>query len=152
MVKCSECGFLASRNVQTRQLEETEPEIRSEGALSIARNTNKPFDAYEPPICFVQAPDFKAIPYSLEFTLQRDKERKKVYDEIQRDRECEFFTKWKQGFTPKEHREMMDRQFMMEMEEKRRKNDRKWHWIELVAIVIGTGFFTLLGVWIATGH
>ena len=100
----------------------------------------------------MQSPDFKAIPYSIDFTLQRDEERKKVYDEIQRDRECEFFTKWKQGFTPKEHREMMDRQFRMEMEEKRRKNDRKWHWIELVAIVLGTGLFTLLGAWIATGY
>ena len=122
MVKCSECGFLASRNVQTRRLEETELEIRSEGALSIAWNTEKPFDKYEPPICFMQAPDFKAIPYSTDVTYNRDKVSKEVYDEIQRDRECEFFTKWRQGFTPREHREMLDRQ---EWREWQAKSDRE---------------------------
>jgi hypothetical protein len=38
---------------------------------------------------------------------------------------------------------------MLEMEDKRRRNDRKWHWIELFAIIIGTGLFTLLGAWIS---
>jgi len=47
---------------------------------------------------------------------------------------------------------MMDRKFMIELEESRRKNDKKWHWIELGAIVLGSGLFTLLGAWIANGH
>ncbi len=45
---------------------------------------------------------------------------------------------------------MMDREWMLKREDERRCNDRKWHWIELIAIIIGTGFFTLLGAWIAT--
>jgi hypothetical protein len=30
-----------------------------------------------------------------------------------------------------------------------RKNDKKWHIIELVVLVIGAGLFTLLGAYIA---
>lgn len=151
MVKCSECGFLASRDVQTRRLEETELEIRSEGALSIAWNTGKPFDKYEPPICFKQAPDFKFIPYSQGVTLQRDKASKQVYDEIQRDRECEFFTKWRQGFTPKEHQDMLDRELRIKLDEKRRTEERRWHIVEIILIVVLSGLFILLGAFISRG-
>jgi hypothetical protein len=98
----------------------------------------------------MQVPDFKAIPYSLQYSMDmNDKEKEKVRSEIQRERECALFTEWRLGSTPKEHQEMIDRQFAMKMEEERRKNDRKWHWIELGALVLGSGLFTLLGVWIA---
>ena len=73
-----------------------------------------------------------------------------VLSVIGRDRNCISFTKWQQGASPKEHREMIDREKLLEFQENRRRNDRKWHWIELIAIVIGTGLFTLLGAWIAT--
>ena len=151
MVKCSKCGFLASRNVQTRRLEETELEIRKEGALSIAWNTEKPFTKYEPPICFMQSPDFKALPYSTESIYQRDKQSKEVYDEIQRDRECKFFTEWRQGFTPKEHQEMLDRELMMKRDEARRKEEKRWHIVEIILIVVLSGLFTLLGAFIGRG-
>ena len=151
MVKCSECGFLASRNVQTRRLEETELEIRAEGALTIAYNTGKPFDKYEPPICFKQAPDFKFIPYSEETTLQWNKVSKNVYDEIQRDRECKFFTKWRQGFTPKEHQEMLDREIRIRLDEKCRVDERRWHIGEIILIVVLSGLFILLGAFISRG-
>jgi len=144
LVKCSECGFLASRNVQTRQLEETELEIRSQGALSIAYNTGKPFDKYEPPICFMQAPDFRFIPYSDDFSLRRDDVAKEVSGEIQQDRKCRFFTKWRQGFTPKEHREMLDRELRI-------KEERRWRIAEIILILVLSGLFTLLGAAISKG-
>lgn len=149
MVKCSECGFLASRNLQTRQLEETEPEIRSEGALSIAWNTEKPFNTYEPPICFMQVSDFKAIPYSLQFVLQRDEEKKKVLSEIQRERECKSFTTWIPGSTPKEHQEMIDREARLRWQTEREEADKKWRskqeWRLVIMGGIIAGVFTLLG-------
>jgi len=45
---------------------------------------------------------------------------------------------------------MIDRERRDIFENEIRRNDRKWHWIELIAIIVGTGFFTLLGAWIAT--
>ncbi len=146
MVKCSECGFLASRNLQSRQLEETEPEIREEGALSIAWNTDKPFDKYEPPICFMQVPDFDVIPYSLQFVLQRDKEKEKIRAEIQRERMCESFIEWRLGATPKEHREMLDRKEMLKWQAEREESDRKWRTRQQWFMVIVAGIFTILGV------
>lgn len=47
---------------------------------------------------------------------------------------------------------MMDREHMLKIEEERRRNDRKWHWIELFAIIIGTGLFTLFINWIEKSH
>lgn len=122
MVKCSECGFLASRDVQTRQLEETEQEIRMEGCSVVAWNTGKPTLKFEPPICFMRAPDYKAIPFS----LWPDKDKDKVRSEIQRERDCEFFTHWQQGFTPKEHREMLDRIEILNWQAEREQKDREF--------------------------
>lgn len=138
MVKCSECGFLSLRNVTTRELEEVEkeyressnPEYSSAGYLA-DRHDNLP-------VCFAQACDLIA-----EYAFGD------MAKTMQKERECNSYTKWQQGFSPKEHREMQDRQLMIELEEKRRNNDRKWHWIELIAIILGTGLFTLLGAWIA---
>ncbi len=145
MVKCSECGFLASRNVQSRQLEETEQEIRMEGGPVIVWNTEKPLHHTEPPICFMRVEDYKSIPY----TLFGDNDM--VKSEIQRERTCKDFIPWQQGFTPKEHREMMDRKLMLEMEEKRKRNDRKWHWIELFVTLAFGAIIALISTIIARG-
>jgi hypothetical protein len=133
MVKCSNCGFLASRNVKTRQLEETELEIRQTGSEVMVVNTGKVWGIYEPPICFARSQGYTA--YSLS---PSDTFRDKVKEEIQKERECEYFTKWQQGFTPKEHSEMLDRQRQLEQEERRKKSDRKWHYIELgITLAVG---------------
>ncbi len=124
MVKCAECGFLASRNVQSRQLEETEQEIRLEGDSVIAWNTGKPMGRFEPPVCFMRSPDYEATP----FTRIADKEATRF--EIQMERTCESFTLWQQGFTPKEHREMIDRQWMLDFQAKREQEDREWRTAE----------------------
>ncbi len=150
MVKCSECGFLASRNVQTRQLQETESEIRTEGALSVVWNSNKPFNLYEPPICFMQVPDFKAVPYTLEYSMDmRGNEKEKVRSEIQRERECKYFTEWRLGSTPKEHQEMIDRKIMLDWQAEREESDKRWQSRQqLRLVIIGgiiAGVFTLLG-------
>ena len=53
--------------------------------------------------------------------------------------------KYHQGFTPKEHREMIDR-------ERQRREDFRRHIIEVVVLIVGAGLFTLLGAWIASGN
>ena len=138
MVKCLDCGYLAARNVRTRLLDETEWATRLTGETIRS--------IHEPPLCFMRNifPLTEYISHNGEFDTES------IRIALQKERECIQWIEWTMGFTPKEHREMMDRKFMAEMEEKRRGNDRKWHWIELAAIIVGTGFFTLLGAWIAS--
>ncbi len=145
MVKCADCGFLACRNVLTRQLEETEQEVRDEGGPVIAWNTEKPIGRFEPPICFMKSRGYKAIPYQL-FV-----DNSAVKAEIQRERSCELFIRWTQGSTPKEHQEMMDREEQRKWQERQRRDDFKWRILELIVLVVSAGLFTLLGAWIQRG-
>jgi hypothetical protein len=144
MVKCSECGYLASRDVNSRQLEETEQEIRETGSEVPVFNTGKILGRYEPPICFRSSPDYKAFPLS-----PMDTHTKAIKLEIQRERDCDLFTTWQQGFTPKEHREMLDRKEMLKWQAEREDADRKWRSKQEWNFVIIAGGFTLLGAMIA---
>ena len=72
-----------------------------------------------------------------------------VREVIHRDRVCKQFVKWERGFTPKEHREMMDREQMLKWQREERRSDIHWRIIELIVLVVGAGLFTLLGAWIA---
>jgi len=158
VVRCSECGFLAARDWETREFVEIDDKKRDSGKIG------SDFGGLEPiPVCFINC-----------FNIKEEVEvlRKAAHDEptqnsygqhisphwgnyvkqvLNTERECEYFIEWQQGFTPKEHREMMDRQFMMKMEEERRRNDRKWRIIEIVLIVVLSGLFTLLGAFISRG-
>ena len=69
------------------------------------------------------------------------------------------FTTWIQGSTPKEHREMLDRQWMQEQEEKRvaedrdwrereRKSNTRWRLIELFILGILLAVATIVGAFI----
>jgi hypothetical protein len=61
-----------------------------------------------------------------------------LHNVISQERDCKGFVEWQQGFTPKEHREMLDRKWQMEFEESVRKSNRKWRIIELViALSVG---------------
>lgn len=143
MVKCADCGFLASRDIETRQLEETEQEIRSKGQLVPSPNTGKPIHKYEHPICFMQSKEYKAFPYTSRSILTLDRED--IRSEILRERDCKEFTAWQQGFTPKEHREMMDRKIISQIEDKRKKDDREWQTKQGWQLAIVAGIFTIIG-------
>jgi len=139
MVKCSECGFLASRDIETRYLEETEQEIRQEGCPILMVDTVKIGSKFEPPICFMRSQDYRAVPFGQIY------DHKPVKFEIQRERICEYFTPWQQGFTPKEHREMLDREKMLKWQADREDADRKWRSKQAWKFVIIAGIFTILG-------
>src|ERR1700694_4175901 len=117
MVKCSECGYLALRNLETVALAEADSMFREIGRPiepSNALPLNSAFDFF--PICFSQQ-----INFVQEFSDAGAK-RHPVEGEpnpygviaaiINAERECTKFTGWQQGFTPKEHREILDRQWM----------------------------------------
>ena len=128
MVKCANCGYLASRNNESRILEETEQITRDEGI---------PSNNHEPPICFVQA---KGLwnEGGVKYGIVTSETVPNIQSTVQKERDCGEFTTWHQGFVPREHREMLDRQWQLEQEEKRRKSDRIWHFVELgITLIVG---------------
>ncbi len=83
------------------------------------RSPIQPKELYErSPICFATAWDLRD-----EVTEANPDELLRVF---QRNRDCSSFTPWQQGFTPKEHREMMDRERARQWQAERERADRDW--------------------------
>jgi len=132
MAKCSECGFLTLRNRATGELVESDKDYRAVGIISDWLGESH---LHNWPLCFVQAWDL-----SEENEAQAQKQfvdhgadwEPYVVEILNRERECPKnssaigYTRWQQGFTPKEHREMLDRHWMREREERRDKEQREW--------------------------
>jgi hypothetical protein len=116
MVRCADCGFLSLRHLETRELREAEGDYRNTGV--IPRNITLPKHLYEErPLCFQQL---------VTFDPEQCKSPEDRLAAIQQERgDCRGFTEWKQGFMPKEHREMLDRQWMIEREDRRDKEMRE---------------------------
>jgi len=69
----------------------------------------------DPPLCFI-----------LQTDLLAQYREAKVEEVLKNPRDCKQFTKYQQGFTPKEHKEMVDRE-----------REKRWHLIELSIIIFG---------------
>ena len=154
MIKCADCGFLAVRNLRTRQLEEAEKEYRDRAYISLTGEEGKLHPRLESlPLCFVAS-------YDLQDEI-RNKSPKKEVDSrniiavVNADRDCDKSTKWLLGFTPKEHQDILDRQEILKWQIDREKADKKWRLIELIVLglisVFIAGGFTILGAFIARG-
>ena len=76
---------------------------------------HKHYDDY--PLCFVQAVSFQV-------EAQEDETENAVSSVIRQERKCSNFTPWQQGFTPKEHREMLDRKQLLEWQVEREREDK----------------------------
>lgn len=101
-VKCSECGFLYLTDVHQGYQIEAEERFRIRG---------NQWDSDRIPRCFVRAHDLHSV---LEKAKSRSDEDALAI--ITKERECDSFYPWKNGFTAKEHAQMIERD-----------NDRKWH-------------------------
>ena len=133
MVKCGECGFLTYRHPQPLVLHEPDEEYGNTGKPVHV----EPRDASCYPVCFAQALDFRN---ELEAqVLRRDPAGKgeaiapsthptpgAFVEAFIYDRPCNEFTPWQFGFTPKEHREILDRTRLLELERKHEKSRRKF--------------------------
>jgi len=95
-------------------------------------------------------PDVVCLARVIEFPIKPNAEE--LLSLLQSERDCAEFTPWCQGFTPKEHQEMLDRQRLLEWQAERenadhrwredqRKEERRWRLIEL--LVLG-GFVTIV--------
>jgi len=124
-VKCTDCGFLAFRTSPFREwglphLAEADQDVRNAGY-------NSKNDLYEySPICFMREATFmkekREIPINSWPPV--------VKEMLTRKRCCSEFTEWQQGSSPKEHREMLDRQWMLDRQdrldqEQREREDRR---------------------------
>ena len=122
--KCIECGYLAAKNLKTRKLDEVEKEFRKSGIPPNEISGGK--EIWYPvhknyPVCFIQRYDLPHI-----FDTLSGSESDRFLSIINENRPCEHFATWYQGFSPKEHREMMDRKAMLEWQAEREDADRKW--------------------------
>ncbi len=93
--KCSECGFLARRNIETGELCEADENIRARGA------SPRLFDFY--PSCSEKI-------YNLREEIDNEplapSAYQRVYTVIQRDRPCNRYSGWQPGTSPAEYRAM----------------------------------------------
>lgn len=104
-VKCRDCGYLALRKKDTRELVDAEECYRKDGTVPGPGMSDKPdshlrvFDVHyeKPPICFVRAADLRK---------ESGENAEKRAEVVNRPRKCAKFTSWEQGFTPKEVVEM----------------------------------------------
>ena len=124
MVKCADCGYLAVRHLETRELREAEGNYRDTG--EIPRDLNRPKHLYEEvPLCFEHLRIFD--PQQCASAAGR---QEALQAEIG---PCVGFTEWHHGFTPKEHREMLDRRQMLEWQAGQEKARLEWERAERAA-------------------
>jgi len=157
MPKCAECGFFSLRNRLTGNLDEMDADFRRTGnpphrEIPVVGGAGNKFALVDTtpyrhvPVCFAQSVDLaKECPGTEELLAKyKDWPAELVLEVITKDRpECEGkFTPWQQGFAPKEHREMLDRQELRNWEAAQRHEDRRWRIIELIvfgAVATGVG-------------
>jgi hypothetical protein len=144
MVRCADCGFISVRGVANGELLEADDEYRRFAKiLTINPFGNEFRQKYTQfPICFAM----------IDLREELDKERHNGNDDkgctlnvMHQDRNCGEFTKWRQGLNPKEHREMLDRQWMLKFQDDQRKEDRKWQVRQQINLAVIAGIFIILG-------
>ena len=129
MAKCSECGFLTIRENLGGDLIEVTEDYRISGRVPDYLDTTGVSNF---PICFAMAWNLhpeSARAATDQILSKTDDFGERVLGVITRDRKCPpedkdvGFTKYQQGFTPKEHREMLDRERLLQFEENRQSAD-----------------------------
>ena len=139
MAKCVECGFLSLRNIETRELDETEEEYRKYGK-TIAYMRSHPAEIMKTgfygtekltrhvhedlPLCFARSCNLLGL--CTELIDKSCSTDKAVLTIINEKRQCDEFMRWEQGFTPKEHREMADRWREIAHGRVKESEDRQW--------------------------
>lgn len=130
MVMCSECGFLALRRYADSALVEADADYRRSG--TVRKPLGGQFEITERlPPCFTQRRNFAELYAREGGEAARDSvEKADILSLINDEHPCDTtpdsdgFCEWQQGFAPKEHREMLDRHRLLEMEANR-ETDRR---------------------------
>jgi hypothetical protein len=116
MQRCAECGFIALRSTQTRMLVEVDGTIRHRATHG--GSLVEFVEAYElDPVCFVQAFDLPTEGEGHSWPIAKI---------LPKPRDCPKFVLWKQGFSPKEHQQMIDSLELINRQNDQRERDRQW--------------------------
>ena len=145
MVKCANCGYLAVRNKTDYYLGEASIDFRDRGSIALGTDDkgNNQHPLHEKiPLCFAR---YHYLGDAIKSIQHKDNPFNEVTTIIQADINCSEFIEWQQGFTPKEHREMVDRDKMLKLQNDREVADRKWRDKQDKKLVIIAGIFTFLG-------
>jgi hypothetical protein len=124
-VRCADCGYLAVKNYHTRELIEAEAAIRQTGrqpgSICLPGTPDLVYDLT--PICF-------ALAYDLRTECGRPGNPEQLAEAflrvIREPRLCTYITKWRQGFSPKEHMEMQILEQQKRHAEEQRQRDLAW--------------------------
>lgn len=117
--QCAKCGFVGLRHLDTREICEVESEIRETGEVPAKPGLSQYVYVLRP-ICFMQQ-----HPLQNE-CIEAGDSKKALLQVITAERSCDEFTPWKQGLSPREHREMLDRKWMLEQQTQRDEAQRSW--------------------------
>ena len=153
-VKCQDCGFLAIRHPDTRELVSPAVTYRYEGFQGIPPHVWP--DPQPVPNCFVRAHPIHAEPMVVDGEVRirmvgeapgdfsigngNDDTENAILSVIGKHRFCKEFYSYIDGFSPKEHYEERERR-------RRRKSNRRWRLFELMAFTIAgvvTAIITVL--------
>ncbi len=136
MPKCKDCGFLAIWLRAHNRFQEATELTRDHGLPpEIIQNDEKVFHAK----CFIQKYDLVTECKAANPIDQVWQFDKRVLEVIDKERSCNGYIAWAQGFSPKEHQEMLDR-----------KSERRWRFVEGLVFAIGGGVVALFSQWVAT--
>jgi hypothetical protein len=108
-VKCADCGLLATYNEGSRDIYGIDKYGRESG--------NLPQNWCKTPLCCAGVPIGKEM---------KGIEQQEFLRVINRERECDKFFRWRIGFQPKEHLEMMFQDELRQMATDQRERDRTW--------------------------
>jgi hypothetical protein len=137
--RCSDCGFITLRNASTGHLDEVDEVFRDTGDPPRRRRDEPPglinpeplysTPYWHAPICFAQANDFLEEMRLGPLWRDHDVPGSMIKEVIQRERVCPSaneaklgFTPWQRGFTPREHREILDRPWRLENDQRIRES------------------------------
>lgn len=138
-VKCAECGFLVVLRQEDGEPIPANRTYRKEGLQAFQRDM-----VFVEPHCFVGAQQIQAERMGVEgkgyiklseaggLVDAGEHTEALVLSVIQKKRICSSYTPWQQGFTPKEHRELVARELLMKREDQRdremreREDKRDW--------------------------
>jgi hypothetical protein len=120
MVKCADCGFLAQRHVETRELRDAEGHYRKTG--DIPR-----FHAHGQVTSYLPGEQYEVVPICTERQIDfAEISGQTIEQAIQEERDCPQSRDWIPGVYPKELREMVDREKLLEWQAKEGKAQRDW--------------------------
>jgi hypothetical protein len=135
MPKCKDCGFLAIWLRAHNRFQEATELTRDHGLPpEIIQNDEKVFHAK----CFIRKYDLVAECKAANPIDQVWQFNKRILEVVDKERSCNGYKAWIQGFSPKEHQEILDK-----------KSERRWQVVHGLLFTIAGGIVALFSQWVA---